>query len=290
MSANDNSSFTSSSGLSFTPTQDFNSESDQKGMLLFYNVGCHAIDTPILMYDGTIKLVQNIIVGDVVMGDDSTPRTVLSIGQGEDDMYEVSDQYNNSYTVNSGHILCLKTQGTHGDLYTTMELNDFIKLEHKNYKGYRTYVNFPYKHITVDPYLAGLKVSKTLNISYKINSFNIRIQTLAGILDKYATTTEDAYILDVNIPFKDDVLFLARSLGFCAYIDNMQIKIIGLLNEIPVKQLNKPNDTFNILESDIQINYVGKGDYYGFTLDKNHKYVMGDFTVTHNTCVKDMLL
>ena len=36
-------------------------------------------NTPIMMHDGTIKLVQDILVGDQLMGDDSTPRNVLSL-------------------------------------------------------------------------------------------------------------------------------------------------------------------------------------------------------------------
>ena len=33
----------------------------------------------------------------------------------------------------------------------------------------------------------------------------------------------------------------------------------------------------------ISVKSIGKGAYYGFTLDGNHRYLMGDFTVTHNT-------
>lgn len=43
---------------------------------------CLGKDTPILMYDGTIKMVQDIQIGDVLMGDDSTPRNVLSLARG----------------------------------------------------------------------------------------------------------------------------------------------------------------------------------------------------------------
>ena len=39
---------------------------------------CFGKGTEILMYDGSIKKVEDILVGDVVMGDDSTPRNVLS--------------------------------------------------------------------------------------------------------------------------------------------------------------------------------------------------------------------
>jgi ATP-dependent Lon protease len=42
------------------------------------------------------------------------------------------------------------------------------------------------------------------------------------------------------------------------------------------------------LSTSIRVTEVGHGDYYGFTLDGNHRYVMGNFTVTHNTSlVKD---
>jgi hypothetical protein len=72
---------------------------------------CHGIDTPILMYDGTIKMVQDVIVGDLVMGDDSTPRKVLSLGRGEDELYDVVSRKGDVYTVNSEHILCLMPSG-----------------------------------------------------------------------------------------------------------------------------------------------------------------------------------
>jgi hypothetical protein len=39
----------------------------------------------------------------------------------------------------------------------------------------------------------------------------------------------------------------------------------------------------NVLLTGITVKEVGYGEYYGFTLDSNHRYVMGDFTVTHNT-------
>jgi hypothetical protein len=72
---------------------------------------CHGINTPILMYDGSIKMVQDIIVGDIVMGDDSQPRNVLSLGRGVDDLYEVIPSKGEKYVVNSEHILCLKQSG-----------------------------------------------------------------------------------------------------------------------------------------------------------------------------------
>jgi len=73
---------------------------------------CHGVNTPIMMHDGTTKMVQDIEIEDLIMGDDSGPRKVLSLGRGEDDMYEISNTKGDVYTVNSEHILCLKHNRT----------------------------------------------------------------------------------------------------------------------------------------------------------------------------------
>jgi superfamily II DNA or RNA helicase len=80
-------------------------------ILLYWTVGtgkCHKIDTPIIMYDGTIKKIQDIQVGELIMGDDSTPRTVLNLVRGEDTMYEIIPTKGESHVINSQHILTLK--------------------------------------------------------------------------------------------------------------------------------------------------------------------------------------
>ena len=68
------------------------------------------------MYDGTVRKVQNIAVGDDIMGLDSQPRKVLSLGTGLDAMYRiimhpelspVREATTDSYVVNSEHILVL---------------------------------------------------------------------------------------------------------------------------------------------------------------------------------------
>ena len=68
---------------------------------------CLGYDTPVLQYDGSIKMVQNIKLGDYLMGDDNTKRKVLSTTEGFGAMYKISYKYG-SYVVNSDHILCLK--------------------------------------------------------------------------------------------------------------------------------------------------------------------------------------
>jgi hypothetical protein len=69
---------------------------------------CMKVDTPIIMYDGTIKKIQDINVGELIMGDDSTPRKVLNTTTGRDIMYEIKNVKGETYVVNSHHILSLK--------------------------------------------------------------------------------------------------------------------------------------------------------------------------------------
>lgn len=69
--------------------------------------GCHAKGTKILMYDGQLKNVEDIKVGDEIMGDDSTRRTVLALHQGYDDMYKITPTKGVPFVVNGGHILHL---------------------------------------------------------------------------------------------------------------------------------------------------------------------------------------
>lgn len=86
---------------------DISSAGGWNNLILHGPAGCHAINTPILMYDGTYKMVQDIEVNELLMGDDSTPRTVLSLCRNNDYMYEITNTKNESYVVNGGHILCL---------------------------------------------------------------------------------------------------------------------------------------------------------------------------------------
>jgi len=124
---------------------------------------CFSKGTRILMYSGEIKEVEDIQVGDVLMGDDSTPRNVLSLAHGREAMYWVRQNKAMDYRVNESHILSLKrsrTEGSHknGDVLN-LPLTDYINSSIKfknNYKGYKVAVDFPDKPLPISPYFLGL--------------------------------------------------------------------------------------------------------------------------------------
>ena len=69
---------------------------------------CFARGTPVLMYDGSVRAVEDVGVGDVVMGDDSTPRVVASLGRGREMMYDiVPADGGRPFTCNESHVLAL---------------------------------------------------------------------------------------------------------------------------------------------------------------------------------------
>lgn len=77
---------------------------------------CFGAGTKIQMYDGSIKEVEDIVVGDTVLGWDSTPRKVLEVHCGEGQLYKI-EHYNDdySYICNEEHELVLRTPNMSGE-------------------------------------------------------------------------------------------------------------------------------------------------------------------------------
>jgi hypothetical protein len=114
---------------------------------------CLHPDTEIVMFDGSNKMIKDIIVGDQVMGDDSTPRNVLSVCDGIDDMYEVIPSNAKSFICNKEHILVLAIPTSYrisgmeleisvkNYLFRQKLLEDFCLV--RNDPGTAKYIDFP---------------------------------------------------------------------------------------------------------------------------------------------------
>ena len=405
-----------------------------RGLLLYHGLGagkCMRKGTPIIMSNGEIKLIENIKVGDLLMGDDSTPRIVTSLARGHDKMYDIIPVKGEKYTVNQEHILCLRASGfpkiscnnhksntnyniqwlenneflsktftfnpndvknkeemkqqatlffeniqsnpkTNDNVYE-IAVKDYLNLSDKKkgfLKGYRVAIDFPEKELPLDPYMIGywlgdghsnhstitsqdstvvyyfaknvskynlifdyksnyhysikgvnneknffLTTLKDLNLInnkhipmiYKCNSRENRLKLLAGLIDSDGCLCNNGgfEFTQKNEAMMDDVIYLARSLGFSCYkackktswthngVKNygtawrININGKGLENVptlIPRKQSSSRQQIKDVLVTGISVEYVGEDDYYGFTLDGNCRYLIGDFTVTHNTC------
>lgn len=106
--------------------------------------GCFARDTPILCWNGEIKMSQHIKKGDILVGDDGLPRNVLDTMYGVEELYEISQQNGMTYVVNGGHTLLLKRiEGKDKLLSDVVEVsvNEFMILPEKikyTFVGYKS--------------------------------------------------------------------------------------------------------------------------------------------------------
>lgn len=133
---------------------------------------CLKKGTKVLMYDGSSKAVEDVCVGDLLMGDDSTPRTVLALGGGTGDLYEVIPYRGNSFCCNAEHILSLKRTSCYGGTRRgkpcmeskawkkyDVELKEYVtmsKTQRNLLKLYRVPIDFASKETTIEPYFLGL--------------------------------------------------------------------------------------------------------------------------------------
>jgi MoxR-like ATPase len=343
---------------------------------------CLAKGTPVLMFDGSIKNVEDVKVGDLLMGPDSKSRKVISLGHGFDEMYDVSPVKGESYVVNSEHILSLKiTPKYKGEQrkIVNISVKDYLNsnktFKHRA-KTYRVGVDFDKKKVPLDSYFLGVwlgdgisrhpevcntddaiikycaKVAsdyrlrfvekkyknkcpnyalstnkgssnsilnklRSLNILmnkhvpniYKFNTREVRLQVLAGMMDTDGHFTCNGYDCVLkNKRLAEDLVFIARSLGFAAYIKpcektcvNNGVKgqyyrffISGDTSIIPVKikrkKASKRKQKKDVLVSGIKVTSVGKGEYFGFEISgPDRLFLLGDFTVTHNTVLCKLL-
>jgi superfamily II DNA or RNA helicase len=343
---------------------------------------CLGKDTEILMYDGTFKKVQDVKVGDLLMGDDSKPRNVLTLARGREQMYKISSKKGDSYICNESHILSLKSSSNHSKKIKKGDIIDISVIDYLNLPkcfhgkggvllGYKVPIDFEEKQVDFDPYLLGywlgdgtsshtgittqesrvikyivdlfknkhtdlyfkytgrqydyrinslknknsfmnfLRTNNLLNNKhipqqYLCNSRKIRLELLAGIIDSDGYFDKNCIeITQKNEQLLDNIVYLARSLGFASYKKKI-IKtcknskngpVSGIyyltniygkgIEEIPtlcprkkgyVRKQIKDALTYRLHIEKLDIN-----EYYGFEIDGNRRFVLADFTVTHNT-------
>ncbi|MDD4930878.1 MAG: Hint domain-containing homing endonuclease [Candidatus Colwellbacteria bacterium] len=343
--------------------------------------GCHKRGTKIILFNGETKNVEDIQLDDVLMGDDSTPRHVLGLARGREEMYDIIPTKGDKYTVNKSHILTLKSSGfanhPKGEVIdiSVNELLNKQQIWRTRFKGFKVSIEFEEKKLDIHPYLMGywlgdgtsnnaeittadheivtnfdsllyeygLKLSKSgcspyrygitlihqknrkgknqfmnclrdnnlvnnkhITHQYKCNSRQNRLELLAGLLDSdgsYNVKSKCYDFIQKSEKLFDDVLFLARSLGFACYKqpckkscmykgekregNYFRCVISGDIDQIPCrverKKASPRTQIKDVLVTGLKMVSVGIDDYYGFELDGNNRYLMEDFTVTHNT-------
>jgi hypothetical protein len=136
------------------------------------------------------------------------------------------------------------------------------------------------------------------------NSKEVRLQLLAGLMDTYGTYCKrknGAGIILKGYDMIQQLDYLIKSLGlYCSFntkyvkLDGWEekrpyyrLELSGHLDMIPTlvkrKQGRKRLINKDVCRTGWDISYDGEGEYYGFMLDGDKRFLTKDFIVTHNS-------
>jgi len=165
--------------------------------------GCHARGSKVLMYDGTLKNVEDVQLGDFLMGPDSKSREVLDLISGKEKMVKFKPLRSPEFTVNQHHILHLEASKQKqkgkipGPLHITVkDYIEGIKNGSAVLSGYRLHkvgVDFEEEsQLPIEPYYVGLWLGDG-------HSANTRVTTMDSEVVNYLSNFADNY----NLNFKE---------------------------------------------------------------------------------------
>ena len=143
--------------------------------------------------------------------------------------------------------------------------------------------------------------SKFIPSQYKFGSRRTRLEVLAGLLDTDGSL--DAGYFDFITKSKqlaEDVAFVSRSLGFYAFVREKsshdqfgheglyyRVGISGDISKIPTRVSRKQAPTRrqkkSVLRTGFTLKPLGEEEYFGFRVGSDQRYLLDDFTVTHNS-------
>jgi superfamily I DNA/RNA helicase len=270
---------------------------------------CLGKGTMVLMYNGFFKKVEDIVEGDILMGDDGTPRNVLNTNVGYDDLYKISIIRNGeSFICNEDHILTCIHRNNKLDIdlnKVDISVKDLIGIA-KVYSNNKYILKTYYLYRSVLDY-KGSEINDFYNYGY--NFFKIKVKhedilttienrylILSGLIDKYFYPLNNILVLDLEYSKKSKKMILLEtllnSLSFEYVIKDKFLYIRkGFFNKLTLKNEDKKNFFFPItyrkrfnnkeLFSITKLNK--KGYYYGFTLNGNGRFIIKNYIVTHNT-------
>lgn len=194
--------------------------------------------------------------------------------------------------------------GKSNDAQITKSLSDKYTYHVSSIQNYKMTGCAPLKKL-LDEY--NLVNNKHIPIEYLVNSKEIRLKVLAGIIDSDGYVHQDGTIeisqSTIHKKLADDIVYLSRSLGFYTKVSDKitnykykhsgelakayRIKISGNTDIIPTilprkkcKSVNKYNNVNST--GYINVKIINNENYVGIGIDGNHRFVINDFTVTHN--------
>ena len=236
---------------------------------------CLEKGTLVRMADGSLKAVEDVVEGDEVQ---SWGRTNKVVGRhsGVSSGYEIIplDGYM-PFVVSDSHILTLVDISK--DEVVDIKIEDYLALpdaEKKNYRLMRAKINY-FESGTdeeMDDALSALELGK--DIDHKCLCWNEgQRRKLLSSVAKFnpASMTFSIPATEENV---DTLLTLARGLGLFAVYNEARGKI-NFLDKMPAGK--------TYYSAPFAVKERARVEYYGFMTDGDHRFLLADGTVTHNT-------
>lgn len=128
-----------------------------------------------------------------------------------------------------------------------------------------------------------------------------RLSLLAGLIDTDGSLGHSGYdFISKSERLARDVTFLSRSVGLAAYVTPCRktcqtgatgtyyrVSISGDASIIPCRiprKVSPPRQQKkDVLRTGFTVESIEPGSFFGFTIDGDGRYLLGDFTVTHNS-------
>ena len=162
----------------------------------FLDGKCFGTGTKIWMWDGSKQCVEDIEVGDLVLGVDGNPKRVRETHSGFDQLFQVKQSRGLNYVVNGAHTLVLRCgYGTGNKKFTPGSLvqpsvQEFLELPkniRKHLYGFRQAAQFARQAdpVPVDPYLLGVWLGDGTSSLAQVTINNDDVELLAYLRDMF---------------------------------------------------------------------------------------------------------
>lgn len=246
---------------------------------LFWERQCFAPDTEVLMFDGSIKQVQHVCIGDQLMGDDGAPRAVTELVNGRTDLFKRVHvaEWEKSFMVTPEHVLVLRVSS---DAMSTRYvgtckavelswLDRFYQLHTKRFNSEESReeaerTGLEYVNKLVDVLRPGDIVEMT------VTRYETLPQTIQSKLLLYRVfMTQKAMAMELDASAHQEEMLL----------DDDEHKRVSPL--LPIKNDRYQYETAPFMITDID---VEQSEFYGWQVEgTNRRFLLADSTVTHNS-------
>lgn len=235
---------------------------------------CLAKGTKVRLFNGSVKKVEDVTVGDMLVSDIGEPNRVISLGNGIDEIYKIEQSDGTKYFCNSSHILSLIDHtGTKIDIDIKEAINSTKKLY-----GYNGIVDYNKREVLIPPYILGIWLGDGHNDSPSLTCGD------EEVLKAWTDFGESIGLIPTEFTGETNCkrINLSRKIGTLQnniFYDNLKLYNLPFNKHIPIDYL------INSKENRLQL-LAGLLDTDGYLRKKNKASY--EFTTKYNRLGEDI--